>query len=63
MNEPKTNGHGGAREGAGRKATGRQKLFVSTTISGTPEEIEALKRAAKEAGKSVSRFILDNYSN
>jgi hypothetical protein len=43
-------------------ATGRIKQFTSLTIAGTEEEIAALKKAAKEAGKSVSRFILDNYS-
>ena len=47
--------------GGGRKPTGRIKEFASTTISGTPEEIAALKEAAKKADKSVSRFILDNY--
>ncbi len=51
--------NGGARPGAGRKPTGRLKLFVSTTISGSPEEIARLKELAKREGKSVSRFVLD----
>lgn len=46
--------------GGGRKKTGRLKQFVSTTISGSAEEIELLKQKAKENNKSVSRFILDN---
>lgn len=50
---------GGAREGAGRPATGRLKIFANMTISGTPEEIEEIKRLAKESGKSASRFIID----
>lgn len=61
-NKEENTGRGGARKGAGRKPTGRQKLFVSTTISGTAQEIAALKAAAEKAGKSVSRFILDNYT-
>lgn len=49
----------GARAGCGRKATGRQKIYATTAIAGTPEEIEKLKKAAAAAGKSVSRFVLD----
>lgn len=56
--EKKYSGYG--YHGGGRKPTGRIKQFVSTTISGTSEEINALKEAAKKAGKSVSRYILDN---
>lgn len=56
--EKKYSGYG--YHGGGRKPTGRIKQFVSTTISGTAEEINALKEAAKKAGKSVSRYILDN---
>jgi hypothetical protein len=50
---------GGFREGSGRKPTGRLKQFANTTISGTPEEIELLKSKAKEAGKTVSRFVIE----
>lgn len=42
-----------------KEAQGRKKIFVSTTISGSAEEIAALKANAKKAGKSVSRFVLD----
>lgn len=48
---------GGSRSGSGRKKTGA--VFVSTTISGSPEEIQKLKDKAKQAGLSVSRFVLD----
>ena len=57
--EKKKDGRGGARAGCGRKATGRQKIYATTAIAGTPEEIEKLKKAAADAGKSVSRFVLD----
>ncbi len=55
--KPKYSGYG--YHGGGRKKTGRLKVFANTTISGTPEEIAALKEAAKTAGKTVSRFVLD----
>ena len=50
---------GGARKGAGRKPTGRIKIFSTTTISGTEEEIKLLKEQAKTENKSVSRYVLD----
>lgn len=53
---------GRVREGAGRKkgsGTGRKKIFQSTSVSGTPEEIAVLKEKAQLAGKSVSRYVLD----
>ena len=56
--EKKYTGRGGY-HGGGRKPTGRQKIYANTTISGLPEEIEKLKKAAAAAGKSVSRFVLD----
>ena len=54
------NGWGGAREGSGRKATGRMKEFKTISICGTPEEVERLKKKAKVSGKTVSRFVLDS---
>lgn len=48
---------GGNRPGSGRKKTGA--VFVNTTISGSPEEIQRLKDNAAAAGKSVSRYVLD----
>lgn len=61
MNEDKTekkySGYG--YHGGGRKATGRLKIFATTTISGAPEEIEELKKLAKLNNKSTSRFVLD----
>ena len=59
MDAEKKSGRGGARPGAGRHSTGRRVIFTNTTISGSPEEIALLKSKAKEAGKSVSRFVLD----
>lgn len=52
----------GRPKGSPNKGTelGRKTIFVSTTISGSAEEIKLLKKKACEAGKSVSRFILDN---
>lgn len=56
--KPKYSGYG--YHGGGRKPTGRLKQFANTTISGTPEEISALKEAAKNAGKTVSRFVIES---
>ena len=58
---------GGKRAGAGRPkgslnkkpAAGRKTVFASTTISGSPEEIAAVKEKAAAAGKSVSRFLIE----
>lgn len=59
---------GGRRSGQGRpkgspnKGTelGRKTIFKSVTISGSPAEVDELKRLANEAGKSVSRFIIES---
>ena len=40
-------------------AQGRIKLFENTTISGTPEEINALKKLAAEKGKTLSRLVIE----
>ncbi|MEL3912968.1 hypothetical protein [Treponema pedis] len=52
---------GGRRANVGRKrlSADRKKIFSTTSISGTPLEIETLKSKAKQAGKTVSRFVLD----
>ncbi len=57
---------GGARPGAGRPkgsfksgVPGRKTLFRSFTVSSYPEEYEEIKSKAAEAGKSVSRFLID----
>ncbi|WP_024467495.1 hypothetical protein [Treponema pedis] len=52
---------GGFRENSGRKKlpADKKKVFLTTAISGTPLEIEALKSKARQAGKTVSRFVLD----
>ena len=48
---------GGVRPGQGRPATGIKRVSIS--ISGQPEEIAALKELARNAGKPVSRYVLD----
>ena len=63
-------GHGGARKGAGRKAgwsergeaggrpaTGVRR--VSFSVSCQPEELETIKLLASQAGKPVSRYLVD----
>ena len=42
-----------------KPAQGRMTIFSNTTISGTPEEIAALKERAAVCGKTVSRLVLD----
>lgn len=59
---------GGYREGSGRpkgspnKGTelGRKTPFKTVSISGSPEEIEALKSLAMKSGKSFSRFVIES---
>ena len=60
--EKKYTGRGGY-HGGGRKPTGRQKIYVNTTISGLPEEIAALKDLAKKSGKTLSRFVIESFLN
>lgn len=56
----KYTGRGGY-HGGGRKPTGRQKIYVNTTISGLPEEIDALKALARKSGKTLSRFVIETF--
>lgn len=56
----KYTGRGGY-HGGGRKPTGRQKIYVNTTISGLPEEINALKALAKKSGKTLSRLVIESF--
>lgn len=56
----KYTGRGGY-HGGGRKPTGRQKIYVNTTISGLPEEIDSLKALAKKSGKTLSRLIIESF--
>jgi hypothetical protein len=58
--EKKYTGRGGY-HGGGRKKTGRQKIYVNTTISGLPDEINALKALAKKSGKTLSRFVIETF--
>ena len=43
--------------GSGRKPTGLKR--VSFCVSCQPEELQQIKELAAEAGKTVSRFLLD----
>lgn len=58
--EKKYTGRGGY-HGGGRKPTGRQKIYVNTTISGIPEEIATLKALAKKSGKTLSRLVIESF--
>lgn len=51
---PKYSGYG--YHGGGRKATGVKR--VSFSVSCQPEDLEALKAAAKEKGVPLSRLII-----
>lgn len=57
--EKKYSGYG--YHGGGRKATGRVKIYSNTTISGLPEEIEALKSIARSKGKTLSRLVIETF--
>ena len=59
-NQAQKNTHGGARPGAGRPRKDKEARRKTISISGTSTEIENLKKLAKESGKTVSRFVLDN---
>lgn len=51
----------GRPKGSPNKGTelGRKTIFKTTTISGSPEEIDRLKQLAEASGKSFSRFIIE----
>lgn len=61
MENQKNKRGAGRPKGSPNKGTelGRKTIFASTTISGSPQEIAMLKEKAKDAGKSVSRYVLD----
>lgn len=53
---------GGKREGAGRKATGRNPVVrkkVNIMISVLPEEKEKILQMAKENNVTISKLVLD----
>nr|DAL60469.1 MAG TPA_asm: antitoxin [Caudoviricetes sp.] len=53
---------GGKREGAGRPVgtkTGRTVEYKTISISALPEEVGIIKEAAKKAGKTVSRYLIE----
>ena len=52
---------GGAREGAGRKPVEIHKPRKPTlSIMGTESELNRLRNKANNAGKSISRFVLES---
>lgn len=55
--EEKTKYSGYGYHGGGRKPTGVKR--VSFSVSCQPEELEQVKSLAAQAGKTVSRFLLD----
>lgn len=58
-----SNNHGGKREGAGRKPTGRnpvQRKKVSIMISVSPEEKQKIIELAKEKNVTISKLVLDS---
>lgn len=59
--EKKYTGYG--YHGGGRPRKDAEARRKTISISGTPSEIEKLKKLAAESGKNVSRFILDNIDN
>ena len=58
-NAESQNERGGKRQGAGRPKTGRLKIYVNHTISGSKEEIEMIKKKAAEQNKTVSRYVIE----
>ena len=53
---------GGKRAGAGRpkgSVRGRTVEYKTISISARPAEVEAIRAAARAAGKSVSRFLVE----
>ncbi|MBQ4015331.1 MAG: hypothetical protein II610_08805 [Treponema sp.] len=50
---------GGARAGAGRKTTGEAGKTSVITVRISPGEKATIEAKAKQAGKSVSRYIID----
>lgn len=53
------NNWGGKREGSGRKATGRNTVGITITLSKEQERL--LRKRAAEAKMSVSRLIVEKF--
>lgn len=53
------NKHGGARKGAGRKASGIPGKTINMSFRISPEEKAVIDSKARAAGKSTARFIID----
>ena len=50
---------GGAREGSGRKTTGASGKTTNLNFRLSPQELETIKLLASQAGKPVSRYLVD----
>lgn len=48
------------RRGRKPKRPEDRTIYKNTTISGKPEELDKLKKLAADAGKTVSRFVLES---
>ena len=46
--------------GGGRKPTGRKIMYKTVSISGLPEEIEAMKKLSAQSGKTFSCFVIES---
>ena len=59
MSESCKSSRGGAREGAGKKNTGARGKTANLNFRLSPQELETIKLLASQAGKSVSRYLVD----
>lgn len=55
------NNHGGKREGAGRKATGRTK--VTTTFTLSPDIVEYLKTKGRAKSEYIESLVMADINN
>jgi hypothetical protein len=53
--------HGGKREGAGRKASGKVRATHTLTLS--PEAAEKLKSVGRDKSEYIERLILEDIKN
>lgn len=49
--------HGGGRP---KKAENEKTVYKTLSIAGSPEEIEQIRKMAKEENKTVSRFVIES---
>ena len=66
MSDKKYTGYGYHGGGRPRKSEADKAKYVTTTICGSPENVERLKQHARREGLTVSRFVLlldEQYEN